>query len=355
MGPHCGTEFRGSYVSHMGQKHNEVVKYLPPEAVKLCPIELQGKSHNRRGRRAAIVIKRRYFGGFMIWPELPEGYDPAGDGRELVEELLDDLEEKSNSEQKEFFSTVVEDMEIVYEIEEDEPIVVKKEGKEDLTDYTGVRGSCFVCKEEFEVPEAVLHLHQVHEIEGGSSHIMSDAQSLIDGGFIKLLLGDCNSAPVPNPGDRDHPKVNTGVKPSTKDSDNSLVENPCHETPSPTPTPTSKQKARKSTTPRESQLQPWFSDSAVKQTVTKSNTTARKSTKPQSNGVGQSSTKSPVPNRPGDKSVSPISSETRKMLLLTSIKNAVRRSMDDQGLQESDKSALFTSVTVRNVEEIDIV
>ena len=136
----------------MGQKHNEEVKYLPPEAVALCPVEIQGKQHKSRARRAPVVVKRKGTGGQWT-PDLPEGYDPAAPDREEVVE--------NDASEETLYSTIIDGVEIVYEVEDD--MTVWKETS--TSDFENMRGRCFVCKVEKEVVDIAVLLHQEHGIE----------------------------------------------------------------------------------------------------------------------------------------------------------------------------------------------
>jgi hypothetical protein len=174
---------------------------------------------------------------------------------------------------------------------------------------------------------------------------MCDAQSLIDSGFIKLRhvtqdTGPSSKVETPNPTDSSQFQVN---------SQESSSDEPFNDLP--------KQKAKKSTsTTREPSLKTWKSDISEKT----SPITAKKSTKPVLNGDVHLNFGGRVQNLPdhwdeqpfNQSQIIPPTSEKRKMLLLSTIKNAV--SQTQQVELESDKSTLLTSVTPQNIEEIDI-
>ena len=98
----------------------------------------------------------------MVWPELPEGYFAAADHREFDEELV---EEVGTTLEETYFKIEIDGVEVVYEVEDDYPVIVKTQDDINAPDFTGTYGCCFICKKEFEVPDAVHHLHDEHEIE----------------------------------------------------------------------------------------------------------------------------------------------------------------------------------------------
>ena len=68
----------GSFVSHVGQTHNEVDKYLPASAK--IPSSVQGKGGSRRRRMKGI----RIYSLEEVFPAIPEGWNPAT--RQIEEE-----------------------------------------------------------------------------------------------------------------------------------------------------------------------------------------------------------------------------------------------------------------------------
>jgi len=182
--PICHVDFKGSNISHMGQKHNEVVKYLNETMKSLCPVEIQGKSHNRRPRRMVMAKKRRRFGDILEWPELPDGFHPAAENR---------FYDQSIANERPMRDVMMKEVTIIrigkFEIDlgvDDEEECIEIGVNSEIPDYTGVQGQCMVCNTLIdEVSILVVHLHQDHEIQGGSSHPMKDAQAFIEKGFIK--------------------------------------------------------------------------------------------------------------------------------------------------------------------------
>eukprot|EP00092_Neocalanus_flemingeri_P014776 GFUD01015946.1.p1 GENE.GFUD01015946.1~~GFUD01015946.1.p1 ORF type:complete len:1168 (+),score=214.68 GFUD01015946.1:221-3505(+) len=178
--PHCSADLKGSYVSHMGQKHNEVDKYLP-EAARI-PISIQGKGGGgMRHRRGAVIVRKRQLD--WIWPEIPDGHDPNGEERFVT------IEENENDEDK--AGLVIDGFEIEnnYDVDE-EPLLVSRDDPVNIPDNSGKGALCTVCKSTFaEIVLAVLHIHDVHNIKGGSSHILLDTDRLMKSGYIKLTDG----------------------------------------------------------------------------------------------------------------------------------------------------------------------
>ena len=70
----------GSFVSHVGQTHNEVDKYLPASAK--IPSSVQGRSGARRRRMKGVLV----YSLTEEFPRKPEGWNPAT--REIEDEVL---------------------------------------------------------------------------------------------------------------------------------------------------------------------------------------------------------------------------------------------------------------------------
>merc|ERR1719186_814822 len=175
----CNMQMKGhSIPSHIGQKHNEVVNYLPSEAVSLCPEDVQ-KETGRRHPKAAAVSSKKPSAEVLNWPKVPEGFDPSADDRNWKGASSSD----SGAEMDKNFE-IVDGWIIEHVTMSDEELPFD----EDTTlDYSGVGGRCSVCEKEFqEVSAAAVHLHEDHDIEGGSSYIMKDCQNFIKSGYIQV-------------------------------------------------------------------------------------------------------------------------------------------------------------------------
>ena len=68
-------------MSHVGQTHNEVEKYLP--AAAKIPLSVQGRGGHRRRRRMKPVVVRSLE---EVFPAVPEGWNPRT--REIEDEVL---------------------------------------------------------------------------------------------------------------------------------------------------------------------------------------------------------------------------------------------------------------------------
>jgi len=177
--PHCAIDIKGSYVSHMGQKHNEVDKYLP-EAARI-PLSVQGRGGGGvRHRRGAVIVRKRQSN--WIWPEIPEGFDPNGEERVIT------LEEQAEEEEEKL---IVDGFEIEnnYDIDE-EPLLVSRDEPVTIPDHSGKGAICMACKSSFaDVLDAVFHIHDIHNIKGGSSNIHLDTDRLMKCGYVNLTEG----------------------------------------------------------------------------------------------------------------------------------------------------------------------
>ena len=153
--PHCSIDIKGSYVSHMGQKHNEVDKYLP-EAARI-PLSVQGRGGGGvRHRRGAVIVRKRQIN--WIWPEVPDGFDPNGEERVITLE-----EEPEEDEEK----LIIDGFEIEnnYDVDE-EPLLVSRDEPVSIPDYSGKGAICMACKSSFsDVIDAVFHIHDIHNIK----------------------------------------------------------------------------------------------------------------------------------------------------------------------------------------------
>jgi len=169
--PRCDKQLKNKtcVASHFGQTHEEVLKYLPTEAVALCP------SQSRKVVKNKKIFEERG----CDWPQVPEGLDPSSNDQHSGGDSLND---DVNLIEKPY--EIVDGWIIEYDINDDfEPFP-----NENDPDYSGIGGVCSVCETEFsEVTKAAMHLHEDHHIEGGSSYIMRDCQNFIKSGFIKLL------------------------------------------------------------------------------------------------------------------------------------------------------------------------
>ena len=133
---HCKAVVKGgSFISHMGQVHNEVEKYLPdiakiPISVQvnnliginlLCQnilevnnLLFQGKGKSRLRRNNVVYARKRNVG--WIFPEVPEGWNPRGETREIT------------PPQPEPAKVVIDGFEIINEVDEDvEPLFVTRD------------------------------------------------------------------------------------------------------------------------------------------------------------------------------------------------------------------------------------
>jgi hypothetical protein len=161
-------------VSHMGQTHDEVHKYLPERAK--IPRKVQKGDGSRGNRRGAVFVRRRFVN--FDFPDLPDGFDPKGETREVTEVT------------KEPEVLEVDGFVIELELVPDEPLVVSREEPYKPPQYSG-GANCIICKSEFsEVVEAVGHIHRVHNIKGGSPHVMLDIDRLLKAGYLALRHGE---------------------------------------------------------------------------------------------------------------------------------------------------------------------
>jgi len=178
---YCKKFVKGGFISHIGQTHNEVEKYLP-EAARI-PMSVQGprgrhEYRQMRGRRLeAVRVSPR--NGDLIFPEIPDGYDPNSATREIF----------PAEEQSHFVE--IDGFKITNELDEDEePIFCSREEHQVMPDYSGQSGFCELCKSSFAmIEDTVKHIQKVHGILG-SQNVMLFADRLLKGGYISIPLDD---------------------------------------------------------------------------------------------------------------------------------------------------------------------
>jgi len=162
----------------MGQVHDEVHKYLP-EAAKI-PRKVQGSKGARGHHRKAVFVRKRFID--YDFPDIPDGFDQNGEDRR-VEISLPEPE-----------PIIIDGFAIEQDVDEDEPLVVSREETVKLPDYrSGAR--CIICKSVFsDIKEAVLHIHNNHNIKGGCHNIMLDGERLLKAGYMALCYGETNTS-----------------------------------------------------------------------------------------------------------------------------------------------------------------
>jgi hypothetical protein len=145
----------------------------------------------------AVIKKRRRFGGALVWPDLPDGFHPSAENR-LYDPTIADEPLKGDVILKEITVIRINDKIIEEWIEDDKEYLESTDDKP-IQDFTGVQGQCMACNVLVdEVTKLVLHLHEDHEIEGGSSHPMKDAEAFIEKGFIKLDITNVKESKTMN-------------------------------------------------------------------------------------------------------------------------------------------------------------
>lgn len=183
--PLCSKDVKNTgWISHLGQVHDEVHKYLPEGAKIPRSVQGKGKGVGGRGTRRAVHIRNRY----VSWdfPDIPECFNPHGDERTLqLPQKEPEVIVVDKSEDGEGGFEIYED------VDADEPLAVSREETYKPPDYSGSGARCIICKSNFpETIEAILHIHKAHNIKGGSLHPMLDADRLLKAGYLKLCYGD---------------------------------------------------------------------------------------------------------------------------------------------------------------------
>lgn len=177
--PVCQKSIKSSnFITHVGQVHEEVEKYLP--AYAKIPASVQGKSaklytRNRRLKLDAVLVRKNDLYG--VWPEPPDGFNPAT--REIIEPIEEEEEEEAPVYQDGFLIESVWD--------DEEPLFVSREEEIVMPDYSGARAKCCICGTYFQdIIDSVLHVHEAHGLLGGPQIIMLDADRMLKAGYICL-------------------------------------------------------------------------------------------------------------------------------------------------------------------------
>jgi len=171
---------KNGILSHLGQKHNEVEKYLPSKAK--VPETLKRKSNvssrkvskrkvSTRTKTKRPSLKKSEF------PSVPEGYN--AEKREIFDTTFQ--EEKS---------VVVDGFEISNEVDEGEERLFISRGSEKVSklkcNFTD-EAVCQVCRQVLEnILVAAEHVHEHHGIKGRSKHQLLDFHYLINAGYIVI-------------------------------------------------------------------------------------------------------------------------------------------------------------------------
>ena len=147
------------------------MKYLPPEAIALCPEEVKKEKNGARHRqKEAAGSNKQNMTKVSNLPQNPEGLNP----------ISDDGNMKENSAHDD-----VKNVDKNYEIVDG--WILEHNTDNPSLDYGGVGGRCDVCQREFdEVTDAALHLHDDHHLHGGSTLLMKDIQNFIESGLIQV-------------------------------------------------------------------------------------------------------------------------------------------------------------------------
>jgi len=177
--PLCHKEQKqGSYVSHMGQVHDEVHKYLPERAK--IPARVQKGKGGRHSKRGAVFLRKRFTK--FDFPDIPDGFKPKGEERAVV------------VPEKEAEVIKMDGFVIELDVDADEQLMVSREEPYKPPDYSG-GARCIICMSVFaETTEAVSHIHETHNIQGGSPHLMLDAERLLKAGYLALCHGDTKTS-----------------------------------------------------------------------------------------------------------------------------------------------------------------
>jgi len=186
-------------VSHFGQKHDMVEKFLPAEAriprnikrPKLSQTWTKYESTRAKNRKkllgAGVVAEA--VREFYNWPEVPEEFDPNGKHRR---EKCSETENLKAIKIDGFYNEFINDMD---EGDVNEYLVVEK-----VTDHSHKASDqvqlvlCKVCKQKFFGVEAtVLHIQSDHHMKG-PDNLGSHFQDLLRSGHVMMTSKQTSSS-----------------------------------------------------------------------------------------------------------------------------------------------------------------
>ena len=137
-------------ITHLGQRHNAVEKYLPGKA--RIPDKLSKTSSGGRARRARAKRSHENLWG------LPDVFKQKRPGRRPInfdDRIFDGV----------FFASTDEDGYTMEFVVDDSPTECVGLAEEECPDYNGHAANCSICKENFEdIKNAVYHIHNAHNI-----------------------------------------------------------------------------------------------------------------------------------------------------------------------------------------------
>eukprot|EP00092_Neocalanus_flemingeri_P099956 GFUD01127590.1.p1 GENE.GFUD01127590.1~~GFUD01127590.1.p1 ORF type:complete len:471 (+),score=120.52 GFUD01127590.1:64-1476(+) len=185
--PFCNRAFsKGIPVTHLGQTHNMVEKYLPGEARITKRRQISTKLLTCRVEKEVLDsdIEEEAPEDFWIWPEIPKGFD------------LNEKDRRMMSCQTETLNiTKIDGFEIKF----------MKELKEDKINQNSPNASdkvqsvmCRVCKQKFSgVQTIVLHIQNDHRMKG-PGNLDKHFQTLVKCGYVLLSVDEKKSNPQDN-------------------------------------------------------------------------------------------------------------------------------------------------------------
>ena len=131
-------------------------------------------------RPKKILVPMFNVGEKLNFPQVPDGYDPKSEVREITPE----------NEKNPFVE--IDGFKIENELDEnEEPIVCSRESPVNIVDYSNMEGICELCKTLFpSINDSVIHIHMSHGVLGGSQHMKIDTCRLVEAGYISIPKKD---------------------------------------------------------------------------------------------------------------------------------------------------------------------
>eukprot|EP00092_Neocalanus_flemingeri_P019083 GFUD01020673.1.p1 GENE.GFUD01020673.1~~GFUD01020673.1.p1 ORF type:complete len:526 (-),score=126.95 GFUD01020673.1:28-1605(-) len=190
--PFCNRAFSTKIpVSHLGQKHDMVEKFLPEEA----RIPKRGTYSNRRlsTKQVTCRVEKEVLEtdfeeeapkDFWIWPEIPKGFDLNVEDRRM-----------RSCQTETLHATKINGFEIEFmeELKEDE---INQNSLNVSDEVQSVM--CRVCKQKFSgVKTFVLHIQNDHRMKG-PGNLDKHFQTLVKCGYVLLIVDEKKSNPQEN-------------------------------------------------------------------------------------------------------------------------------------------------------------
>jgi len=179
----CDVKLPNSSIpSHFGQKHGQVLKYLPSEAAAL----IEGKQlaiEEQSYPTEVVSSEEKNLSQISDSLEIPSDIDQSSGDHSCETKFVYD-----NSEEVEGNSKIMDGWIIKNDAIKDSEVVPFVDVSSPSLEFSEIGGLCSICRKEFsQVTKTAEHLHQDHNIVGSFEDIDEDCQNFIESGYIRVV------------------------------------------------------------------------------------------------------------------------------------------------------------------------